>query len=206
MANRNKKCPNFKKCKNWIYPDSILCATCNQAKRDAQREEREAHEKEQRDKIERERLERAARIAEGKANPEDELREKVDTIQDRTASLIDRAAAAMTDMLDEIRAAEAAGASPEELAPLLDLQRQAMWRLDFISSENSLGLHADQEAARILGESIDYSRQAAAEALRLRAAEAPESERVVAPVEGVTNADSPPVESDAEATDSGEVP
>ena len=30
-----------------------------------------------------------------------------------------------------------------------------MWRLDFISSENS-GFHADQEAVRI-GESIDYA-------------------------------------------------
>ena len=47
------------------------------------------------------------------------------------------------------------------------LQRQAMWRLDFISSENSMGFHADQEAMRILGESIDYSRQAQNLAVRL---------------------------------------
>jgi nitrite reductase (cytochrome c-552) len=117
---------------------------------------------------------------------EDELREKVATIQGRTTALIERAAAAMTEMLDEIRRAEGAGASAEELAELHALQRKAMWRLDFISSENSDGFHADQEAARILAESIDYSRQATTLALRLRAAEAELPDRPVAPVEGVT--------------------
>ena len=65
---------------------------------------------------------------------------QVETIQGRTTALIERAAAAMTDMLDAIRDAEAAGATEEQLAPILELQRKAMWRLDFISSENSHGL------------------------------------------------------------------
>lgn len=118
--------------------------------------------------------------------PEKELREKVSTIQGRTRALIERAAAAMVDMLDAIREAQATGVEGDELAPILELQRKAMWRLDFISSENSAGFHADQEAARILGESIDYSRQAQAMALRARAPDAP---RLAAPedaVEGVT--------------------
>ncbi len=42
-----------------------------------------------------------------------------------------------------------------------------MWRLDYIASENSKGFHARQEAARILGESIDYSRQAIALCFKL---------------------------------------
>jgi nitrite reductase (cytochrome c-552) len=117
---------------------------------------------------------------------EDELRDKVHTIQARTLSLMDRAATAMTDMLDAIREAQAAGATKEQLAPLFDLQRKAMWRLDFVSSENSKGFHADQEAARILGESIDFSRQAQAAALRQRAPKAPAVTKPVAPVEGVT--------------------
>ena len=33
------------------------------------------------------------------------------------------------------------------------------WRLDFIAAENSMGFHAPQEAARVLGEAIDYARQ-----------------------------------------------
>lgn len=102
--------------------------------------------------------------------PEAELRSRVDVIQSRTREQLDRAAAAMTDMLDAIKAAKDAGASREQLADVENLQRQAMWRLDFISSENSMGFHADQEAMRILGESIDYSRQA--ENLAIKAANA----------------------------------
>jgi len=124
--------------------------------------------------------------------PEAELQERVETIQARTTALIAQAAAAMTDMLDAIRDAKAAGASEEELAPLLVLQRRSQWRLDFISSENSLGFHADQEAARILAESIDLARQAQVAALRLRAPAAPASDHVPEPVEGVTpTADAP---------------
>ncbi len=100
---------------------------------------------------------------------EGELAARVATIQKRTVDLTERAAGALTDMLDAILEAQAAGASAEDLAPALELQRSAAWRLDFISSENSQGFHADQEAARILGESIDHSRQAQAIALRLLA-------------------------------------
>jgi nitrite reductase (cytochrome c-552) len=124
--------------------------------------------------------------------PEEELRNKVDTIQARTDALRERAAVAMTDMLDAILEAKAAGATSEQLAPVFELQKMAMWRLDFISSENSDGFHADQEAARILGESIDFSRQAQAAALRLRAPTAPPINQSEAkPVEGVTPAKKP---------------
>ncbi|MEW4529588.1 ammonia-forming cytochrome c nitrite reductase subunit c552 [Maioricimonas sp. JC845] len=123
--------------------------------------------------------------------PEEELKGRVEAIQARTQSLLTRAADAMTDMLDAIRAAQAAGATDEELQPIFELQKKGMWRLDFISSENSKGFHADQEAARLLGESIDYCRQAQAMALQLRAPDAPESDRPVEPVQGVTPAEKP---------------
>jgi hypothetical protein len=45
------------------------------------------------------------------------------------------------------------------LAQARQLQRRAQWRLDFIAAENSMGFHAPQEAARVLGEAIDYARQ-----------------------------------------------
>ena len=99
--------------------------------------------------------------------PEDELVARVDLIQEKTLAQMDRAAKAMNDMVDAIVKAQEAGASEEKLKPIRDLQRKAMWRLDYISSENSKGFHADQEAMRILGESIDYSRQAQAEAYRI---------------------------------------
>jgi nitrite reductase (cytochrome c-552) len=124
--------------------------------------------------------------------PEAELLEKVHTIQDRTAALIERAAAAVVDMLDAIRDAQSAGATPEQLAEIFELQKKAQWRLDFISSENSMGFHADQESARILAEAIDYARQAQSMAQALRTPEAPPSTRDVQPVQGVTPTDRAP--------------
>jgi len=118
---------------------------------------------------------------------EDELRHRVETIQERTVSLTNRAGEAVTEMIDAIMEAKAAGATDADLADIFELQRKAMWRLDYISSENSKGFHADQEAARILGESMDYSRQAQAAALRWRAPEAPSTKDLpVEPVQGVT--------------------
>ncbi len=119
---------------------------------------------------------------------EGDLRQRVEDIQQRTVALMGRAAAAMTDMLDAIMEAKAAGVTDAQLAEVFKLQRKAMWRLDYISSENSKGFHADQEAARILGESIDYSRQAQTLALRLRAPDAPSTDDLpVEPVRGVTS-------------------
>jgi formate-dependent nitrite reductase cytochrome c552 subunit len=37
--------------------------------------------------------------------------------------------------------------------------RKAQWRLDFVAAENSMGFHAPQELARILGEAIDLARR-----------------------------------------------
>jgi nitrite reductase (cytochrome c-552) len=92
--------------------------------------------------------------------PEEELLARVTTIQDRTHKLMGRAGGAIDEMLSAIVAAKAAGATPEQLKPVLDLQRKAQCRLDIVNAENSMGFHAPQEAVRILGESIDYSRQA----------------------------------------------
>ncbi|WP_146393808.1 ammonia-forming cytochrome c nitrite reductase subunit c552 [Planctomycetes bacterium CA13] len=110
--------------------------------------------------------------------PEQEIKERVDLIQDRTRALIERAATAMTEMLDAIIAVQEAGATEEQLAPIRKLQRKAMWRLDYIASENSKGFHARQEAARILAESVDYSRQAIAACYQLDLKAKPEEEAV----------------------------
>jgi nitrite reductase (cytochrome c-552) len=118
---------------------------------------------------------------------ENELRQRIETIQSRNLALLERAGQAMTAMLDAILEAKASGADDAALADVFTLQRKAMWRLDYVSSENSRGFHADQEAARILGESIDYSRQAQAAALRLRAPAAPDTSALpIEEVQGVT--------------------
>jgi nitrite reductase (cytochrome c-552) len=92
--------------------------------------------------------------------PEEELKARADAIQGRTHALMQRSASALVDMLDALSAARQSGVDPERLAAAQALQRKAQWRLDFVAAENSMGFHAPAEAARILGESIDFSRQA----------------------------------------------
>ena len=64
--------------------------------------------------------------------------------------------------------AREAGATDEALAGARKLQRQAQWRLDFVSAENSMGFHAPQESARLLGEAIDMAHRGRIEALRAK--------------------------------------
>jgi len=80
-------------------------------------------------------------------------------IQDRHHALLQRAAKATTDMLDTIVAAKKEGAGERELEAAALQHRKAQWRLDFVAAENSMGFHAPQELARILGEAIDHARQ-----------------------------------------------
>ena len=101
--------------------------------------------------------------------PEKEIEARVLATQDRHYALLQRAAKALTDMLDAIVAAKGRGASEEDLAPAAAMHRKAEWRLDFIAAENSMGFHAPQEMARILGETIDYARQGQIQAERIRA-------------------------------------
>jgi len=91
--------------------------------------------------------------------PEEELKARVETIQTRTFQLRNLAMDALMDLIDDIKNAKAAGASTNELAKAQDFQRKAQFYLDFVEAENSTGFHAPQEAARILGESIDFSRK-----------------------------------------------
>jgi nitrite reductase (cytochrome c-552) len=98
--------------------------------------------------------------------PEEEIQSRVYAIQERTNNLMQRAAKAYEDMLNAVSSLQKSGAPQSKVAPLLELQRKAQWRLDFVAAENSMGFHAPAEAARILAEAIDYSRQAEVEAKR----------------------------------------
>jgi len=98
--------------------------------------------------------------------PEEELRARVDRIQERNHDLLLRAGQALMDQLDAILAAKQQGATEEQLRPVLELQRKAQWRLDFIAAENSMGFHAPQEASRVLAEAVDYARQGQVAALK----------------------------------------
>jgi len=148
---------------------------------------------------------------------DDELKSRVESIQDRHFALMTRAGNAAVAMIDAIvavrkpyddRAREGAAAKarlglektegfaslPKEeqekklaaatkanllaawrevvakepaIKELEELQRAAQWRLDIVAAENSMGFHAPQEMARLLGESIDLSRQAEVKAAKL---------------------------------------
>jgi nitrite reductase (cytochrome c-552) len=67
---------------------------------------------------------------------------------------------ALVGLIGDLKEAREQGKSDADLAVARGLQRHAQFRLDFIEAENSMGFHAPQEAARILAESIDLSRQA----------------------------------------------
>jgi nitrite reductase (cytochrome c-552) len=125
---------------------------------------------------------------------DEEVKARVEGIQDRHFALLTRAGQAATRMLDGIVAVrkqfEAAHAAEPPatqqarwqaalekdpaLHELAELQRAAQWRLDFVAAENSMGFHAPQELARILGESIDLSRQAEVRAVALTGGKLPE--------------------------------
>jgi len=91
--------------------------------------------------------------------PEEELRARVETIQERTYNLRNIAMNALMDVINDISTARKSGATDEQLASAREFHRQAQFYLDFVESENSMGFHAPQEAARILAESIDLSRK-----------------------------------------------
>ena len=90
---------------------------------------------------------------------EDELRSRAETIQQRTIDLRNRAMDALMALIADLRVAKAAGAAEAQLKSALEFQRRGQFYVDFVESENSNGFHAPQEAARILGEAIDYLRQ-----------------------------------------------
>jgi nitrite reductase (cytochrome c-552) len=100
--------------------------------------------------------------------PAEEMKARAEVIQDRNAALLNRAEDALVALIDEVKAARAAGAAEQKLDPALKLQRRAQFRVDFINAENSTGFHAPQEAARILAEAIDYARQGQLAAMRGR--------------------------------------
>ena len=97
---------------------------------------------------------------------EEEIKARVDQIQTRNFELLQRGGEAIVALLDAVQAAKQAGATDEQLRDALELQRKAQWRLDFIAAENSMGFHAPQEAAMVLGEAADYARQGELAALR----------------------------------------
>ena len=89
---------------------------------------------------------------------EEELRARAEEIQERTFFLRNLAMDALVDLIGDLKAARQQGRSDAALAKPRNLQRKAQFLLDFVEAENSTGFHAPQEAVRIFGTSINYSR------------------------------------------------
>ena len=111
--------------------------------------------------------------------PESELLARAELIQSRTHDLRGVAMNALVELIGDIHAYRERGAADADLAAARDAQRKAQFLLDFIEAENSMGFHAPQEAARVLGESINHARRGQV-ALRDRLGPRPADEQAAA--------------------------
>lgn len=89
---------------------------------------------------------------------EEELKFRAETIQTRTFNMRNLAMDALMQLINDLQKAKESGRPDAELAQARDFQRKAQFYLDFVEAENSMGFHAPEEAARILGESINFTR------------------------------------------------
>jgi nitrite reductase (cytochrome c-552) len=105
--------------------------------------------------------------------PEEELKGRAEEIQTRVHLLRDEAMDALLALLDDLKAARAAGDTLAPFRKAQRLQRRAQFYLDFVEAENSSGFHAPQEALRVLAQSIDLSRQGQLALRPMRAAGTP---------------------------------
>jgi nitrite reductase (cytochrome c-552) len=90
---------------------------------------------------------------------EEELKSRVETLQERVFHMRNLAMEALVDLIHDIQTAKQLGRNDDRLAAARDFQRKAQFFLDFVEAENSTGFHAPEEAERILGESINFSRK-----------------------------------------------
>jgi nitrite reductase (cytochrome c-552) len=91
--------------------------------------------------------------------PEEELKSRVETIQARVHGMRNMAMDAVVELIADIEAAQKRGVPEADLKVARDAQRTAQFYLDFVEAENSTGFHAPEEAERILGESVNFTRK-----------------------------------------------
>ncbi len=91
--------------------------------------------------------------------PEEELKARAEANQDRVHGMRNEAMDALLDLLDDLKSARVSGDTLTAFREAQQFQRKAQFYLDFVEAENSSGFHAPQEALRILGQSIDFSRR-----------------------------------------------
>ena len=73
------------------------------------------------------------------------MKARVEDIQDTFFNLRNTALDALVDLINNIKAGKAKGATDEQLAQAREYQRKGQFMIDFVMSENSMGFHAPQE-------------------------------------------------------------
>ena len=87
----------------------------------------------------------------------EEIRADVEDLQERAGKTLRRAEDAVVELIRAIAAARAIGYEDTQLREAHEFQRGAQWRVDFVGSENSMGIHASGETLRLLTEAIDLA-------------------------------------------------
>ena len=89
---------------------------------------------------------------------EEEMTRRVHNIQDNFVAVRDQTMDALVALIDDIVAAQEAGAPAEQLDLARDYQRKASFFVDYVYSENSYGFHAPEYSLTILQDSQNWSR------------------------------------------------
>jgi len=100
---------------------------------------------------------------------EDDMRRRVEGIQEKVHQTRGLAETAIAYAHFDIAAAAQAGADDAELADVRRLVRGAQLRWDYVAAANGMGFHAPQESVRILAAAIDLAGRCRTECARILA-------------------------------------
>ena len=90
---------------------------------------------------------------------EEEIRSRVEGIQDKVQKAATAGGSHAAQAHFDIAAAMQAGATDDELAGVRKLVRHAQLRWDYVAANNGMGFHSPQECERILAAAIDLAGQ-----------------------------------------------
>ena len=90
---------------------------------------------------------------------EEEMKSRVEQIQNRFTESRNVAMDALMDLISETKKLREAGASDEQLKGAWAAQRKAQFFIDLVEAENSTGFHAPGESLRVLTQALDTIRK-----------------------------------------------
>lgn len=90
---------------------------------------------------------------------EQEMKDRVEEIQNRFKVARDLAMDALVEYIADIKKARESGVADSQLKAVWEYQRQAQFYIDFVEAENSGGFHAPGEELKTLAEALDMIRK-----------------------------------------------